>query len=599
MCSMVTNMDCFTNYDIYYWNCLYRWILHFWFNISSVAIYYFNALQTMHAFIFLISIVTIIYMCVICYRITYAMVYYIMYTCKLSFTQYSFNSRIKIDNTIQIIIIIVTFILYILVKLPIHFTEIIYLYLFGTYSMFATTGNYFNIIIIQCVNVTQLILYTCISLDVFPEFSNHALIYFCYKGILLILFDKLLNNLCECICCICNTIMEGQFRVFQIIYFLYLLYTEIRPYVWHRFLFICFSILITCKFICTGNENQLRNIDNTSPLNCRIIDYVNCKKFLVHYNKVVKSILYNYHIYTKKCITFFVAFNLKLFARIVEFITTYWNTNELEKWITHVHILAISFIILLVKLCKLCGSLCYSIMLNRVFMCTPPFTRTRINRGEGHLFEQLNIIPNITSNYTSLFIKHMYYAYTNILLYYHNNYYIGPYCIIVYIFLVNCLMTVRGRMACSLSCIYCILYYDDNIPLLKPNAHKLKNMYHHTLSPWNTKMYQTNCINTNTPFNSIVVAPVVRCHNVLRPHSSQSKKESHMAIHSACDSEDESQNIVIHSNCFNGPDPSTLGNIDPDIHYFRANNVLKTHPIIMTKLFKLNLEKISTSQCSI
>ena len=33
-----------------------------------------------------------------------------------------------------------------------------------------------------------------------------------------------------------------------------------------------FYILITCKFICTGNENQLKNMDNTSPLNCRIID---------------------------------------------------------------------------------------------------------------------------------------------------------------------------------------------------------------------------------------------------------------------------------------------------------------------------------------
>ena len=200
-----------------------------------------------------------------------------------------------------------------------------------------------------------------------------TLIYFCYKGILLILFDKLLNNLCECIRCICNTIMEGQLRVFQIIYFLYLLYTEIRPYVSHRYLFIRFYILITCKFICTGNENQLKNMDNTSPLNCRIIDYVNCKKFLVHYGKIVKSILYNYHIYTKKMHFIFVAFNLKLFARIVEFIATYWIANELEKCITHVHVLAISFIILLVKLCKLFGSLCYSIMLNRVFMCDPAF----------------------------------------------------------------------------------------------------------------------------------------------------------------------------------------------------------------------------------
>ena len=71
-----------------------------------------------------------------------------------------------------------------LVKLQNHFTEIIYLYLFGTYNMSATTGDHFNRIIVQCVNVTQLILYTSISLDVFPEFINHTLIYFYYKGIL-------------------------------------------------------------------------------------------------------------------------------------------------------------------------------------------------------------------------------------------------------------------------------------------------------------------------------------------------------------------------------------------------------------------------------
>ena len=57
------------------------------------------------------------------------------------------------------------------------------------------------------------------------------------------------------------------------------------------------------------------------------------------------------------------------------------------------------------------------------------------------------------------------------------------------------------------------------------------------------------------------------------PHSSQSKNESQKAIHSACNFEDEPQNIVIHKNCFNAPDPSTLGNIDPDIHYFSANNM--------------------------
>ena len=143
-------------------------------------------------------------------------------------------------------------------------------------------------------------------------------------------------------------------------------------------------------------------------------------------------------------------------------------------------------------------------------------------------------------------------------------------------------MTVRGRMTCSLSCIYCILYYYNNIILLKPNAHKLKDMYHNTLSSWHTKMYQNNCLHTNTPLNSIMITTVVKCHNnvhVLRPHSSQSKNESQKAIHSACDFEDEPQNIVI-QNCFNAADPSTLGNIDPDIHYFSANNMFKKDTIL-------------------
>ena len=91
----------------------------------------------------------------------------------------------------------------------------------------------------------------------------------------------------------------------------------------------------------------------------------------------------------------------------MEFIATYWNDNALGKCITHVHVFAVSFIILIGKLFKSFYSLCYSIMLNRVL----PFTPTRIKCREGHSFEQLNIIQNITSNYTSLFIK---YTCTNI-----------------------------------------------------------------------------------------------------------------------------------------------------------------------------------------
>ena len=133
---------------------------------------YYNAFQTMHLSTFLIIIVTIIYMCVICYRITNVIVYYGMFTRKLSFRQYSFNNIINQDNTTQIIIYNDPFLLHMLIKLPIHFTGIIYLYyyLFGRYNMSVITGNHFNIIIVQCVSVTQLIIYTCILLDVFPEF---------------------------------------------------------------------------------------------------------------------------------------------------------------------------------------------------------------------------------------------------------------------------------------------------------------------------------------------------------------------------------------------------------------------------------------------
>ena len=36
------------------------------------------------------------------------------------------------------------------------------------------------------------------------------------------------------------------------------------------------------------------------------------------------------------------------------------------------------------------------------------------------------------------------------------------------------------------------------------------------------------------------------------------------------------------------PDPSTLGNIDPDINYFSANNMLKNTPYYNDKTFKRN-----------
>ena len=47
----------------------------------------------------------------------------------------------------------------------------------------------------------------------------------------------------------------------------------------------------------------------------------------------------------------------------------------------------------------------------------------------------------------------------------------------------------------------------------------------------------------------------------------------------------------IHSNCFNDPDPSTLGNIDPYIHYFSDNSILKNTKYFNDKTFQTKFGK--------
>ena len=81
-----------------------------------------------------------------------------MFTCKLSFRQYSFNNIIKIDNTIQIPITIVTFLLYMLVKLPIHFT------LFYICMLTNLNDIVMNLLVLyyECVFSTYCILHFCI-----------------------------------------------------------------------------------------------------------------------------------------------------------------------------------------------------------------------------------------------------------------------------------------------------------------------------------------------------------------------------------------------------------------------------------------------------
>ena len=57
------------------------------------------------------------------------------------------------------------------------------------------------------------------------------------------------------------------------------------------------------------------------------------------------------------------------------------------------------------------------------------------------------------------------------------------------------------------------------------------------------------------------------------PAPPQSGGESCNNIHNGCDHGAASHNTIINNNCFNEHDPSSLGNIDPDIHYLGTNNM--------------------------
>ena len=62
------------------------------------------------------------------------------------------------------------------------------------------------------------------------------------------------------------------------------------------------------------------------------------------------------------------------------------------------------------------------------------------------------------------------------------------------------------------------------------------------------------------------------------PAPPQSGGESRNDINNVGDLRAASHNTIIKNNCFNEHDPSSLGNIDPDIHYLGTNNMSnKTH----------------------
>ena len=99
-------------------------------------------------------------------------------------------------------------------------------------------------------------------------------------------------------------------------------------------------------------------------------------------------------------------------------------------------------------------------------------------------------------------------------------------------------------------------------------------------------------VNMSSIYGPIIVAPVLnidhnKCvFNQAPPPPSLLPCDSNRDIHGACDIEDASQDTVINSNCFNDHDPSSLSNIDPDIHYLSTNNKLYKTPYYNDQTFR-------------
>ena len=113
------------------------------------------------------------------------------------------------------------------------------------------------------------------------------------------------------------------------------------------------------------------------------------------------------------------------------------------------------------------------------------------------------------------------------------------------------------------------MYYNVDVLLHKTSMYTLGYQTHKI--PRLFKLSKTNIMKTqygklNMINTSFIVAPVKNhCyHDVLPP--------SNRAIHSKCDIENVTTNTVIHGNCFNNYDTSSLGNIDPDINYYKTSN---------------------------
>ena len=126
------------------------------------------------------------------------------------------------------------------------------------------------------------------------------------------------------------------------------------------------------------------------------------------------------------------------------------------------------------------------------------------------------------------------------------------------------------------SCIYCIFYCHVHTPIYY-HLNSLNSYLFDKMKPFNdvsNSKYYTNIFRSSVAvYDSIVLFPVRNiCYSkdTPPPHSGG---ESSNDIHNVCDLGAASHNIIINNNCVTGYDPSSLGNIDPDIHYLGTNNM--------------------------
>ena len=91
---------------------------------------------------------------------------------------------------------------------------------------------------------------------------------------------------------------------------------------------------------------------------------------------------------------------------------------------------------------------------------------------------------------------------------------------------------------------------------------------------------------------------IIKIHLTLS-HFSHGVSNSALASYPACNSEGETDDTVVNTDCFSGYDPSILGNIDPAINYLNSDNKVK-YPIILTShSLRSLIEILTVYQCCI